>query len=345
VSRGGAIVASLLATIGRPDWWLLALAGFLVRGGFFVFLLPIVLLPSPLVISNLVAPLIVPIALGRIGFDAVAVALGAFAVLAGWLVVGGWLGAAADLALIREQVAAAVDEGVGSTAGNASADGHRPAAAISRPNRTVVGGFLMARLVAWVPLAIAIAVGTARIVAITYAQLTRPFEVALPLVLRVALEAAPDLAVIALTWVMGEVVGGLAGRRIVLDSAPTGRALLAAVGDLVRRPGSTLVPWLVATGLFLVILGGTVGAASIAWSGLIVALSSRAVDLPTVALNLLVFVAIWLAALVVAGFLAAVRASLQTFEEVRRRSATRTFGVYTHHRPGDWSVPGEGGSL
>jgi hypothetical protein len=345
VSQGGAVVASLLVTIGRPDWWLLALTGFLVRGGFIVFVLPIVLLPSPLVISNIVAPLIIPIAFGRIGIDAIAIALGTFAVLLGWLVVGGWIAAAADAALIREEVAAAVDEGVGSTTDGASADGHRTAAAIARPYRSLVGKLLIARLVAWVPLAIAIAVGLARIVAITYGQLTLPAEVAVPLALRVALEAAPELAVIAVTWVVGELVGGLAGRRIVLDGVHTWPALLAAVSDVVRRPGSTLLPWLVATALFLVILGGTVGAASIAWSGVIDALSSRTADPPTVALNVLVFVAIWLAALVVAGFLAAIRASLQTFEEVRRRFATRTFGAYTHHRPGDWSVPGEGGSL
>ncbi len=66
VSRGGAILASLLVTLGRPAWWLLALAGFLVRGGFVVFLIPIVVLPSPLAVSNVVAPFIVPMALGRI---------------------------------------------------------------------------------------------------------------------------------------------------------------------------------------------------------------------------------------------------------------------------------------
>ena len=83
MSRGGAILASLLVTIGRPAWWLLALAGFLVRGGFIVFILPIVLLPSPLAISNMVSPLVVPIALGRIGPDAIAVAVGAFVLVLG----------------------------------------------------------------------------------------------------------------------------------------------------------------------------------------------------------------------------------------------------------------------
>ena len=67
MSRGGAILASLLVTLGRPAWWLLALAAFLVRGGFVVFLVPIVVLPSPLAISNVAAPFVVPMALGRIG--------------------------------------------------------------------------------------------------------------------------------------------------------------------------------------------------------------------------------------------------------------------------------------
>ncbi len=85
MSRGGAILASLLVTLGRPAWWLLALAAFLVRGGFVVFLVPIVVLPSPLAISNVAAPFVVPMALGRIGPEVFVVLIAAGAVLFGWL--------------------------------------------------------------------------------------------------------------------------------------------------------------------------------------------------------------------------------------------------------------------
>jgi hypothetical protein len=334
VSRGGAILASLLATIGRPDWWLLALAGFLLRGGFVLFIVPIVLLPSPLAVSNIVAPVIIPIALGRIGTDAIAISVGAAALLSGWILIGGWIAAATELALIRSTRAAAVDEGVGSAPD-----------AVAQRDRVLVGRLLAARLIAWLPLAVAIAVASLRIIAILYAELTRPVDVATPLAVRAALEAAPELAVVAIAWLVGEIVGSLAGRRIVLDGTPSGGSLRAGAGDLVRRPVSTLLPWLVTTGLLLTVLAGTVGAAGIAWSRVIVALSDRVPDPATIVLNLLLFVAIWLAAIVLAGLFAAVRASVQTFEEVRQRSATRTFGASAEQRPGDWSIPDEGGSL
>jgi hypothetical protein len=340
VSRGGALLASLLATLARPGWWLLALAGFLVRGGFLIFLLPIIVLPSPLAISNLVAPFIVPMALGRIGPETIAVGVGAVAGLLAWLLIGGSIAAATDLVLVREAAAAAVDEGV------APASTEAPAAIdAERRDRVLVATILAARLVAWLPFAAALAIGLVRIVAVTYVELTRPVEVESALALRVALGAAGELAVITAAWTLGELVGGLASRRIVLDGAPAGRALLAALRVVVRRPGSTRLPWLVTTALLFTILGGTVGAASVAWSRIIVALSNRPTDPTTVVVSLMTFVAIWLAALILGGLFSAVRGSVLTFEHVRVRARTGTFGASVHHRPGDRSVPDRGGSL
>ena len=149
----------------------------------------------------------------------------------------------------------------------------------------------------------------------------------------------------AVAWVFGELVGGLASRWIVLDHAPAGPALAAAGRDVVRRPASTLLPWLVTTLMLLIILGGAVGAASVAWSRVNVALANRTPDGATVAISVLVFVAIWLAALVLGGLFAAVRSSVLTFEHLRVRAKTGTFGASAHHRPGDRSIPDRGGSL
>jgi hypothetical protein len=339
VSRGGAILASLLVTLGRPAWWLLALAGFLVRGGFVVFLIPIVVLPSPLAISNVVAPFIVPMALGRIGPEVIVLLIAAGAGLFGWLLIGGAIAAATDLALTRDAIAAAADEGV------ATPPDPVPPIPAGRRDRRLVGTILAARLIAWLPLAAALAIGLVRIVAVTYVELTRPAEVESPLALRVALGAAGELVVIAVAWLFGELVGGLASRWIVLDGAPAGRALAATARDVVWRPAATLLPWLVTTLMLLVILGGTVGAASVAWSRVTVALSNRTPDMATIAISLMVFVAIWLAALVLGGLFAAVRSSVLTFEHLRVRAETGTFGASAHHRPGDRSVPDRGGSL
>ncbi len=338
MSRGGVYLASLLVTIGRPAWWLVTLAGFLVRGGFVVFFVPIVLLPSPIAISNVVAPLVIPVALGRIGPEAIAIFVATVALVSAWIIVGGWIAAITDIALIREAAAAAAEEGIGTVEPG-------PGSATPPADHVLVGRLLAARLVAWFPLAIATGLAIVGIISATYAELTRPADVGTPLVLRVAIGAAPELAIIGVAWLLGELVGGLAGRWIVLDGAPTRAALIGALGDVARRPAATLLPWLVTTGMLLVIIGGTVGASSIAWSRVIVALSDRPVDPPAVAVNLLLFVAIWLAALALAGMFAALRGTVQTIEYVHLRWATRTFGASAHHRPGDWSMPGEGGSL
>ena len=355
MSRGGAILASLLVTIGRPAWWLVALTGFLVRGGFVVFVLPIVLLPSPLAISNVLAPVIVPVALGRIGPDAIGIFLGTVTLLSGWIIVGGWIAAATDLTLIRESDAAAIEEGIGSPAAEARAANKSTAtasvsSAVAVPaipigDRVLIGRMLAARLIAWLPLAFATGLGLVSLIAVTYTELTRPFEVDTPIVVRVVLGAAPELAIIALTWLFGELVGGLAARRMVLGGASTGAALIAAIGDVIRRPIGTILSWLVTTGILLAVLVATVAAASVAWSRVIAALSDGSVDPVTIALDLLLFVAIWLAALVLTGLFAAIRGSIQTFEYIRLRSPTGTFGASAHNRPGDWSIPDEGGSL
>jgi len=39
----GATLAALLSALGRPSWWILALAGFLVRGGIVVFVVAILI--------------------------------------------------------------------------------------------------------------------------------------------------------------------------------------------------------------------------------------------------------------------------------------------------------------
>ena len=346
MSRGGAILASLLVTLGRPAWWLFALAAFLVRGGFVVFLVPIVVLPSPLAISNVAAPVVVPMALGRIGPEVFVVLIVAGAVLFGWLLLGGTVAAATDVALTREAVAAAADEGVAPQTPPTPPPEHgAPPIGGERRDRALVGTIVAARLLAWLPLAAALAIGLVRIVAVTYVELTRPAELESPLALRVAVGAAGELIVMAVAWLFGEVVGGLATRWIVLDGASVGRALAAAANDVVRRPGSTLLPWLVTTAMLFTILGGTVGAAGVAWSRVIVALSARTPDPATVAISLVIFVAIWLAALILGGLFAAIRSSVLTFEHVRVRAQTGTFGASVHHRPGDRSIADRGGSL
>ena len=352
MTRRAAFGAAFLVSMGRPAWWLMALATFLLRGGIVLVLLPIVMLPSALAMSNAFAPIVVPLALGQ--FDATVVAgLGAIiAFLLLWLVGGGRIAAAIDVGFARQAAAAAVDEGI--------AGATLPPAEF-RPASGVGWRVLALRLVAWLPLAAALAFGIARIVEATYAELTRPSDVATPLVARVAGRVVSQLGLIVVAWVAGEVVGGVATRRVALTSSSYGRSLAWSVRTSASRPLSWLVPWLATTVLLALVLAATLGASALAWTRAVDGLSTRPPDPGLSVVTLLLFVAVWLAALLLAGVLLAVRGVSQTFEHVRlagvearagvpldpRQSASGagTFGVPGRGRPGDWSPNDDGGSL
>jgi hypothetical protein len=353
--------ASLLVSLGRPTWWLLALAGFLARGGILLAILPIVNLPSPLVLSNLVAPVIVPLALGHVDegvLAAIAVAVGG---LLAWLIIGGLVGAATDLALIRDGLAAAREEGVTrrATADAEGADG----GSMSRLEERgigLVGRIFAVRLLAHLPFAVVLVVGTVGIIQVAYAELTRPANVDTPLVLRVVAAAALPIAAIVIAWFVGELAGGIAARRIVLAGDGVRAALGGAVAALVRQPRSTVVPAVVMTIPLAVILGGTLGGARVAWLRADGALTDPRIDAIALVVALGTLVVIWLAALALIGVVTAARSAALTFEAVRidteglRVAASSgesgnaiggTFGASTHHRPGDRPLGDDGGSL
>lgn len=351
--------ASLLVSLGRPAWWLLALAGFLARGGILLAVLPIVNLPSPLVVSNLVAPLIVPLALGHIDEGVVTAFAVLVAGLLAWLIVGGLVGATTDLALIRDGRVAAGEEGVtGPIAEDAEILSTAPGS--DRPGRGLVGRILAVRLLAHLPLAVALAIGSVGIVQVAYAELTRPADVDTPLVLRVASAAAGPIVAIVAAWFVGELAGGIAARRIVLAGDGVRAALAGAVVTIIRRPRSTVVPALVTTIPLAVILGGTLGGARVAWLRADAALTDPRIEATTLFVSLMTLVAIWLAALSLIGVLTAARSAALTFEAVRvdgkgvRAAASSgesgdvvggTFGASAHHRPGDRPLGDDGGSL
>jgi hypothetical protein len=356
VSRSAAFLASLLVSLGRPSWWLIALAGFLARGGIVLAILAVVSLPSPLILSNLVAPVILPLAMGHLDAGVVATIAALVAGLLAVLLIGGLIGAVTDLALIRDGVAAAADEGVVSPGGGIA----EAWPAGGRGGIRVVGRILAVRLLAHLPFVAIVAIGGVGIVDVTYIELTRPGEVATPLVARIVASAARPIVAIIVAWFLGELAGGIAARRIVLDGVGVRAALVGAAVALVRQPRSTVLPGLVTTIVLVAILGGTLGGARIAWLRADTALTDPTIDGTTVIVTLVTFVAIWLAALTLIGLLAAARSAALTFEAVRigaerlRSAASRggpgdaiggTFGASTHRRPGDWPIGDKGGSL
>ncbi|HZC32741.1 MAG TPA: hypothetical protein VE640_05585 [Candidatus Bathyarchaeia archaeon] len=339
----GLTLAALLAALGRPSWWLLALAGFLVRGGVLLFLLAIVSLPSPLIISNIVAPVIVPLALGRIDPGAIALLGGGAAIVAIWLVGGALVAATTEVALIRTARDAMLKEGL-------------PVGPVAPPRRRLIGRGAASHLLAHVPTALVLAVGSVRIAGVAYIELTDPFDVTTPLIFRIAAGAAGSIAAIVVVWLLGELVGGLAARRIVLRGASVGGGLRGAFGDLVRRPAAALAPALWTTLVLVIDLAAGLGIVALAWTQLGERLTDSTTDLATTTFWILAFPASWIGALALTGLVDAWRSAAMTFEVERAGVAAAsgadrapdpggTFGAPPGRRPGDWSTTDGGGSL
>jgi hypothetical protein len=343
VTTRGLTLAALLAALGRPSWWLLALAGFLVRGGVLLFLLAIVSLPSPLIISNIVAPVIVPLALGRIDAGTVALLGGIVAIVATWLIVGALVAATTEVALIRAARDAMLDEGLS-------------VGPVARPRRWLIGRVAASHLLAHVPTGLVLAVGSVRIAGVAYVELTDPFEVTTPLLLRIVAGAAGPIAAIVVVWLLAEIIGGLAARRIVLRAASVVGGLRGAIGDLVRRPTATLAPALWTTLILAIDLAAVLGIVALAWTQVGEHLTGSSTDLATTTFWIVAFPASWIGALALTGLVDAWRSAAMTFGVERAGVAAPsgadqapdqggTFGASPGRRPGDWSTGDGGGSL
>ncbi len=359
-TRGG-ILAALLAALGRPSWWLLALAGFLVRGGIVIFLLAIVTLPSPLALANVLEPIVTPLYLGGLQPGTLALLGTGVATLIGWLVIGSGFAAVTEVALIqaaREAALAEVLEDVEPT----PLDEPTPSGelAVGRPPASRVAA---AHLIALIPAAFTVGIGSIQVFGVAYRELVNPTD-ASPIVLRVVSGAAASVIAIVVVWVLGEIIGGMAARRIVIAGESVLGAIARATLDLVRRPAGGLIAPLVTTGILVLDLAATLAVVILVWSEARSVLGATSSEPLLTGLTLVSLGAAWCLALVLTGLLDAWRSAAMTFELVRRTAApmrrgrvgadsgsrskgsdSGTFGASTQRRPGDWSADDRSGSL
>jgi hypothetical protein len=317
-------MAALLVTLATPATWPLALATFLVRGGIVLVLLPVIVLPTTVGLGNLFGPTLTSIAFGSIPVQVIVVAgaVGGFALA--WLVVGGWL--AAGLEAEGARIVARDEDGVAlGVAGS-------PPAAVESSSGRVAARILAARLIASVPLVLVLAIGSIRLVFVTYRELTSPIDVSMPITLRV-LRGSPEVVVtVVLAWMLAEVVGAVAARRITLGDERVGEALVGAVSVLVRAPLSALARFVVPTVVLLVILLPAAVATGSAWEAVGAVLGDVTEPLPAL-LIVVAFVGLWVLGLVLVAVVCAWRAAIWTVAEVARKG---TFGGSTDRRPGHW---------
>jgi hypothetical protein len=342
VSWAAAMLGAALGGLSSPSVWPVALAGFLGRGGLILFLVPIIVLPTPAGVANLVAPWVVPLWSGEISAQIVLVVVAAVALIVGSVVAGGMLGAWADVVLIRE---AAEDEELG----------FGPVVQRPRPRRGLIAQAFGVRLIAHLPLAVALFWGAARIAEAGARELRNPLEVVSPFALRV-IAAVPDaLAVVVVAWLIGEAAGGLAVRHLLLGGASPGRCLREAYVGLVRQPSSLATLVLTTFGL-LVTLVPSVVAAGVGWSWARVMLLGGGLPADSV-VAIVLFVVLWLGGLTLAAGVAAWRSYAWTAEWMRHRVAASwdpdptaehevgTIGGSGSPRPGGWSSSGSSGTV
>jgi hypothetical protein len=291
--------AALAASVGRPRWWVIALAAFLVRGGILVVLLPLVSLPSAPALATALAPTIEALALSRQSLEGA---------LIGTAILGGILA----ILVVAALTGSWLDNTLTTEAETADELDLRPAAEPLSAWRA-----LGIRLVAHLPTFIALGYAAVRLVIATYQDLLSPGDPSIPIALRV-LARAPDAVVVAVVaWLLGEALGGIAARRVA-EGQGFGQALRGGLGDLVRLRG-------VAT--FVV-----TDAVVLAIALLLVAVVGRAADHVRVylfggpgdvsfAAALFLLVTTWVLALATLGVALAWRATAWTIETAPRRVA------------------------
>ena len=198
VAMRATLAGSLLVTLARPSTWVLALAAFLIRGGLLVFLIPIVVIPTPAGVADVVGPLLISFVFGGASPAFVAVVATAVVLSLVWL---------------HRRGAARGDR-----RGRAHPDRrHRrgrddrdPAAggvgdgrvAAPHPRRAPPRDAAVRRRAR---------VGTATIVAATYRELTLPGDAATPIAWRVLRSVPLTVLLLLVTWLLGEIAGRARG--------------------------------------------------------------------------------------------------------------------------------------
>lgn len=326
------MLTSLLVVLPRPGTWIVALAAFLLRGGILVFLVPILVLPSPVGLATILGPTITAVWLGGLSLGFAAIVAAIFAAFLVWLLVGGWIAAVTERDLV---VAVAADDELAGA-------GLVPSVPAAR-RRGRIWRIVLLRLAGHVPLGIALGYGSLRLVQATYRELTLPGDILVPIAWRVVVSVPDVVVAITVAWTVGEILGSLGARRIVLWGQSLDRAYVGAWADLVRRPLALLATYVVPSVVLAAATAPLVLGAGVAWNTVRTLLAEERPEYgPAIVVSMLAFVATWSTGLLVAGVLAAWRSAAWTVEVLRVRG---TFGASGTSRPGEWNRPGPSGTV
>jgi hypothetical protein len=321
--RGPAAVIGTAAeiVISDPGLWLLGLVGFGARGGLVLLTLPVLTIPSPVLLSILFRS-----ELGTSGttasFDTlalVAATLTGVVVLAA-ILISAW----AELNAVERSVL----------------DRHTTTLRLGRPARPLAprerSGLLLwvaaIQAAGLLPILVLVLILVVRLSGVVTSELERPTDMDLPLFGRLIRDSTVPLAGMLLVVAVVEVLVSLASRRLIVarlallpDGAgetTEGRLALGGVLRAVRQPlrvaGIAVVSWMTALAAIVVAVVGL----SLAWgatrSGLLEL--GRAADLAALAgasFATFLLSAVWIGALCLCGLASAFRSALWTMDTLR----------------------------
>ena len=298
----------------RPALIAVGLLGFLARGGLVAFLLPIVALPTPTGISNFMGGTALTGAGASDGLIRLIV-VGVLLVLA-LVVAGALLGAVADVLLAREGLALTLarDRGFITASARAAIEGETRLA-IPLTSSLVARVFLI-RTATLVPVALAVAWATSRLVVAGYHQLILPDDVSVPLAIRILGEALDAAVIVVGVWLVSEFFGGRIARLVIVGGRPVPTAIGVAVLGLLRRPLTSVATYAAGVVALIGTAGPTIVAAALLWSRLQALLADQA---PVIVLlpATFVFVLVWGGGMLVTGAAVAWRSMFATVDILR----------------------------
>jgi hypothetical protein len=294
------ISGAVLVTLVRPLSWAVGLAGFLAGGGLVLVTWPILALPTLTGLQNALGGPVSSLVFGAPSGPLVALIIGGLAggvvlFLAG-LLIGAW----AERQGIEITLDAAAEEGI-------------VAPAVDLAGAPGIGRVALVRLLSLAPVVVAMLLAWRPLYDVTYRELILPEDLATPLPLRVLRDVPVLAAAIVVTWLVSDAAGAVGVRRLVMERRPVLIAWLLGWADLLRRPQRVLPTTIVGLAATLLVAGPGLVAAALGWDR--VREVMRSGDDPLAVLGaVLIWVSVWLGALVLAGVAAAFRTSTWTLE-------------------------------
>lgn len=316
---GAALGAARSSVIADPALWLLGAMSFCVRGGVLLILLPILWVPSPVLLSVFFGRYITT---SGVSAEVVPVALSVGLVVGVALIMAVVLAAYAQLASF-ERIASG-DE----TA--ALRMDRSPRTLPGRERAAVVLRLTVLNLASLVPVVLLLPVIGQRIGQAGLAELQLPSSTDTPFAIAVLGRVQNELLVLAAVVVVMDLLVALAGHQLLaarlgVSVSPRGdihhpdlRALATGALRILRNPFRTLflvvLAWLVTVGAVAVAVGATI----LGWDTLrtiLFQVTPSAVAAAEVALigqlvALAIFGAIWVASITLAGFASSLRGAL-----------------------------------